>query len=230
MVFYRKYNVLLSGGTLIRIPMPKAGSADFATSSDWTPASGDVQISKDDGTLANIGTLPTYSNGCWNFVLSAAELTCKCVCVRIVDSATKAVDDNAFIVETFGDAAAMHTVDYTNAATFGLSALADIYHADIQFTRDEANATDEYTVSWFKNGVRVTSGITSPTLQGIKRSDGTNLFAASSMTEVGSTHHWKLDKTTTSRQTVGEALILQAVATIDGSSRTYTRNVGRDST
>lgn len=229
-MFLRKYNTALSGGTLIRIPLPKAGSNDYATSSDWTPAAGDVKVSIDGGTQANIGTLPTYSNGCWNFTLTGAELTGKSIEVNIVDSATKAVDDNAFIIETFGHASAMFVVDFTDATAFGLSSLADIYYADIQFTRDEANATDEYTVSWYLNGVRVTSGITSPTLRAIKRADGSDLFAAAAMTQIGSTGHYKLDKTTTSRLTVGEAVILEAVATINSASRTWTRNTGRDST
>ncbi len=229
-MFLRKYNTALSGGTLIRIPMPKAGAADYATSSDWTPAAGDVKVIIDGTLLGNIGTLPTYSNGLWNFTLTGAELTGKCIHIVIIDSATKAVDDNTIIIETFGHASAMHLVDYTDANGFGLSSLIDIYYADIQFTRDEANATDEYTVSWYKNGVRVTSGITSPTLRAIKRSDGTDLFAAAAMTQIGTTQHYKLDKTTTSRQTVGEAVTLEAVATIDSASRTWTRSTGRDST
>lgn len=121
------------------------------------------------------------------------------------------------------------SVDVVQANGAAVSALADLYHADIQFTRDQANTQDEWTITWFKNGVRQTSGITSPTLQAIKRADGTDLFAATAMTQIGSTGSYKLDRTTTNRITVGEAVVAVASATIDGSTRTFSRVIGRDS-
>lgn len=105
----------------------------------------------------------------------------------------------------------------------------DVYHADIHFDVDEATETDEYTVTWFKNAVRVTSGITVPTLQLVKRADGSNLLAATAMTQVGSTGSYKKDCTTTNRLTAGEAVIAVVVATIDGSSRSFSKVIGRDS-
>jgi hypothetical protein len=116
MPFTRKYATTLSGATKVRIPMPKAGSNDFAASGDWTPASGDVKVSIDAGTEANIGTLPSFANGAWEFVLSSTELTGKNIVVKIVDSATKAVDDNMFIVETFGNASAFYPDDISTAS------------------------------------------------------------------------------------------------------------------
>lgn len=106
----------------------------------------------------------------------------------------------------------------------------DFYHADIQFTKDEANSTDEWTVTWFKNGVRQTAGITSPTLQLVKRADGTDLKTATTMTQIGTTGSYKLDLTTTDRTTDGEAVIAIAAATIDSGSRTFSRLISRDST
>jgi hypothetical protein len=120
--------------------------------------------------------------------------------------------------------------DFTVSTTGGVTLASDFYHADIQFTRDQANTQDEWTVTWFKNGVRQTSGITSPTLQGVKRADGTDLFVATAMTQVGSTGTYKLDRTTTERITVGEAVLAVASATIDGSARTFSRLISRDST
>jgi hypothetical protein len=102
----------------------------------------------------------------------------------------------------------------------------DVYHADIQFTKD--STTDQYTVTWFKNGVRITSGITSPTLQVVNRADGTNLIAASAMTQIGSTGSYKLDSTG-SRQTIGVAYPVIAAATIDGATRSFSWILGRDS-
>lgn len=110
------------------------------------------------------------------------------------------------------------------------ASITDIYHADIQFTVDEANAQDEYTVTWFKNGVRQTSGITSPTIQVVKRADGTDLIASTSLTQIGSTGSYKKDATTTARQTAGEACLVIVSATIDAGTRTFSKLTGRDST
>jgi len=113
----RKYATALSGATVIRLPLLKAGSDDFATGSDWTPAAGDVKVSIDGGAQANIAALPTYSNGDWAFVLSTGELTGKAIRVRIVDAATKAVQDDGFNIETFGNTSAMYPDDMTVAST-----------------------------------------------------------------------------------------------------------------
>jgi hypothetical protein len=110
-VYLRRYNVTLdlatAGSMRIRVPIRKAGSADFAAGGDWTPSAGDA---------ANIGTLPSYSNGRWEFTLSGAELSARTVDVTIVDSAAKAVDDEAFTVETYGHAAAMYPTVYSGGS------------------------------------------------------------------------------------------------------------------
>jgi len=115
------------------------------------------------------------------------------------------------------------TVIYT------LPYIVDLYHADIQFVRDQSNTQDEWTITWFKNGVRITSGITSPTLELIKRVDGTDLVGATSLTQIGSTGSYKVDLTSSNRVTVGEAVIAVVAATIDGATRSFSRVVGRDS-
>jgi len=107
--FERLYGTLTVAATNIYIPIVKTGVTDFAVSADWTPASGDVKITKDGGTPANVGTLPVYTaNLGWEFVFTAAELQCKQLTVLIVDSATKAIDDQFFSIETYGHASAMH--------------------------------------------------------------------------------------------------------------------------
>jgi hypothetical protein len=103
-----------------------------------------------------------------------------------------------------------------------------VYFADIQFTRDQSNTQDEYTVTWFRDGVRITSGITSPQIQVIKRVDGTNLVAATTMTQIGTTGSYKYDEAT-NRLTLGEAAVVVVTATIDGASQTWVKNLGRDS-
>lgn len=116
MVFLRKYAVTLDGSTAgslkLRVPIRKASSNDFATSSDFTVATGDFQVSKDGGAFANIGTNPSYTNGLWEITLSGTELTCKHIQIRLVDSATKAVDDDYWCVETYGNASAMYPANY----------------------------------------------------------------------------------------------------------------------
>lgn len=116
--------------------------------------------------------------------------------------------------------------DHTTAGTTGAQ-LASIYAAQIDFADDEDNSKDEYSVQWFKNGAPVTSGITSPTIQVIKRADGTDLVASSAMTQIGSTGAYKYDETT-NRVTSGEAVLVQVQATIDGSARTWRKLVSRD--
>jgi hypothetical protein len=114
--FLRKYATDTAASTHIGIPMPKAGVADFSVGTDWIPAAGDVIVYKDNGGPTNIGTLPAYSNGAWVYQFSAAELTAKQIRVVIVDTSPKAVDDQFFIVETFGNAAAMYPNDASIAS------------------------------------------------------------------------------------------------------------------
>jgi hypothetical protein len=102
----------------------------------------------------------------------------------------------------------------------------NVYQADINLVRD--TSTDEWTVQWFKNDSPVTSGITSPTIQIIKRSDGTNLVAPTAMTQVGSTGAYKYDGTTTNRILDGDNYVIHVAATIDSGSRTWRKVVGRD--
>lgn len=123
MVFWRKYGTATAAGTHLRVPIVKAGSNDFAGSGDWTPAAGDVKLSKDGGSQANIGTLPSYSNGAWEFQLALAELQCKQLEIMVVDSATKAVEDQCILVETFGNASAMYQWNPQDVVRLGLTAL-----------------------------------------------------------------------------------------------------------
>lgn len=120
MPFMRRYNTLtVTGTTAIRLPIIKRAVVDFAVGADWTPVAGDVKIAIDGAAPANVTNLPTAvasGNGAyWEFVLTAAELTCKQAIVTIVDAATKAVEDQCFLVETFGNASAMYVADLSLA-------------------------------------------------------------------------------------------------------------------
>jgi hypothetical protein len=100
----RKYGV----ATTFLMPMIKAGAADFALTGDWTPAAGDVKVIKNEGTPANIGTLPTAVGNMWKFTLTATEMQAARVDIQVVDSATKAVEDQAYKFTTYGHASAQH--------------------------------------------------------------------------------------------------------------------------
>lgn len=113
-MFKRLYGVASS----ISFPLFKAGTRDFATSSDYTPASGDIYIKVGTG-----GSYSSYSqtnltfetNGMWKLALGTSELSGDEVYIRIVDSATKLIDDAAFKLETFGNASALYAFDLDQA-------------------------------------------------------------------------------------------------------------------
>jgi hypothetical protein len=116
--FLRKYGT--GSGADVYIPMIKRAAVDFAVSADWTPAAGDVKVSQDGAAAANIGTLPaavTMGNtAMWKFVFSDAELQCAALSVTVADAATKAVEDQMFVIETYGHASAMHAFDFDTAS------------------------------------------------------------------------------------------------------------------
>lgn len=118
-------------------------------------------------------------------------------------------------------------VTHTEGSSGG--AFSNLYHADIGFARDTTNSRDEWTVVFFKNGVPLTAGITSPTIQVVKRADGTDLIASSALTQIGSTGHYKYDASGAERATLGEAVVAVVSGTIDGSARPFRRVVSRDS-
>lgn len=105
----------------------------------------------------------------------------------------------------------------------------DVYWANIDLAIDAANTQDEYTIQWIKNGNAVTSGITSPQIQVIKRVNGTDLISATNVTEIGSTGAYKYNAITSERTTAGEAVVVQVTATIDAATRTWRKVVSRDS-
>lgn len=102
----------------------------------------------------------------------------------------------------------------------------DSYTAKVWVIKDGTTA-DHYGVRWYKNGIPITSGITSPVIQVIKASDGTDLIASTALTEIGSTHRFKRDETT-NKMTAGQMYFATVSATIDGSARTFEQQVGRD--
>lgn len=123
MEILRKYNT----ATHIYIPIVKRAVVDFAVGADWTPAAGDVKISKDGGAAANVTNLPTAiamgNTAYWDFSMTATEMQAAKIVVTVADSATKAVEDQSFLIATYGNASAEHAVDLDDAVRAGLTAL-----------------------------------------------------------------------------------------------------------
>lgn len=105
----------------IQIPIIKRAVVDFAVSADWTPAAGDVKITKDGGAAANVTNLPTAltmgNTALWVFSLTATEMQAARIEVTVADAATKAVEDTAFAIETYGNASAQHAFDLDTASS-----------------------------------------------------------------------------------------------------------------
>jgi hypothetical protein len=121
MFLLAKYNTQ----TAFSFAMVKRGVVDLATASDWTPATGDVKQTKDQGTLTNTTNLPSSGGGSvlWALTCTAAELSCAELMVQIVDSATKAVEDNVIRIYTYGNASAKFPCDFSDLVRMGLTAL-----------------------------------------------------------------------------------------------------------
>lgn len=184
------------------------------------PVTGDAanitaQVSIDGGASAAVAdTNPTElaatdHPGVYVFDLTAAETNGDVLCVSAT-STTDGVQLNPQIVYTL-------PADLDD----------DIYIAQVDRVIDDANARDEYTVVWYRDGVPVTSGITLPKIQVVQRSDGSDLVTESAMTQIGSTAYYKYDATGDGRSSQAETVIVVVKATIAGSERTFVTAIGR---
>jgi len=103
----------------------------------------------------------------------------------------------------------------------------DLFHANVNFSTNGFN--DEYTVSWFKNGVLIEEGINDPTLRVIKRSNGKDLFPGGikKLKTIGDSPHFKLTITNQfQRLTKGQAAIIETEAVYE--SPNETQYIGED--
>lgn len=203
-----------------RIPIFLTSPDGFTPATGITLSAGDMKLSKNGASESNhAGTLTELATGSYYYEPTQGECdTIGFLFIKIAKSS----------IRTYLGWVQIVSFDPYDAVKYGLTNLGDIYTAKIDLARDNANTRDEYTVTWFKNGIRVTSGITSPTIQVVKRADGTDLIASTAMTQIGSTGSYKYDEAT-NRITVGEAAVVLVGATIDGSAREYSMPVSRDS-
>ncbi len=170
MPFLRRYNTLtVTGTTAIRVPIVKRGVVDFAIGADWTPAAGDVKILVDGTAAANVTNLPTAIAGAntgavWEFILTAAELSCKQCEIVISDAATKAIEDQCFSVETFGNASAM-------------------YQADLSLPNLPANVTQLLGTAWLTPGTAGTPDVNTKLINAVATTSVTTINANQGTTQ-----------------------------------------------
>ena len=121
MFLLAKYGVQTS----FRFAVIKSASSNLAASGDWTPATGDTKISKDGGNVANTSNNPSAVGGTgsvlWSITLTAAELQAAEVVIQIVDSATKAIEDQTLVIYTYGHASAKIQADLSDSVWLGLT-------------------------------------------------------------------------------------------------------------
>lgn len=110
-----------------------------------------------------------------------------------------------------------------------LAADMDGYTGKLSVIDDDNGTADRWVMVWYKNGVPISAGITSPTVQVVKLSDGTDLVAPTAMTQVSSTPFFQKVQATTNRIVDGEAYGAIASATIGGAARTWPQIIGRPS-
>jgi hypothetical protein len=101
------------------------------------------------------------------------------------------------------------------------------YQAKVGLFDDNAGVTDRYTVVFYKNSEPVTVGITSPTIQVIKASDGLALIPTTALTQVSALGIYKRDEAI-NRIINGASYYVLVTATIDSKTRSWYQQVGRD--
>jgi len=136
----RKYGVQ----TTIHFPLVDFGATDF----EITPvahAVGDTKIDKNEAGFGNTTNAFVHRGmGIYSIILTAAEMQAARIVVVIVDqTAPKAWEDQAVVVNTYGNAAAEHAFDLDTASQVVASVTAGVTLADDAITLskfDEATA------------------------------------------------------------------------------------------
>ena len=169
--------------------------------------------------------------GVYTFSISQTESNADLVVLSVVSATANVVIDEVVIYTRNHDGLVDAILDeamsgHTTAGTLG-GALQSVYWADINFTVTDDETKDRYSARWFKDGTRLTSGITSPTITVTRRADGAVLINAAALTDVGSGMLY-YSATGAERQTLGHAYEVSVSATIDAATRTWTKNLSRD--
>lgn len=108
--FLRKYGVQ----TTINFQLFEVDGVDFRV--DAAHAAGDSIIMKDEGAEASTGNAFVDEGNGYSIVLASGEMEAARIVVYLIDqSGTKVWLDTAFVVETYGNASAMHAFDLDTA-------------------------------------------------------------------------------------------------------------------
>lgn len=108
--FLRKYGVEAT----VDFQLFEADGVDFRT--DAVHAAGDSKVMKDEGAEANTSNGFTDEGQGYSITLTAAEMQAARIVVYFVDqTATKVWLDTAIVIETYGNASAMHAFDLDTA-------------------------------------------------------------------------------------------------------------------
>ena len=106
-----------------------AAGALFVDSPDGAFQSENLNISGGTSNVMTIGADTTaglfveLGNGLFACALTSTEMQCQQGTINIIDSATKAWEDQAIQFTTYGNASALHAVDLNDSVRLGLTAL-----------------------------------------------------------------------------------------------------------
>lgn len=113
-MFWAKYGE----ATTFQFPVIARGVVDFALTANWTPAAADGALSKDYGVFTDLsaaaaitGGSPTRGAAMFTLALTGLQLQCAHAAVQIIDAATKTIEDQAIIINTWGHPSAYHKGD-----------------------------------------------------------------------------------------------------------------------
>ncbi len=89
---------------------------------DWVPAAADCEVMKDEGASTGCTNTATDEGSTYSIVLTATEMQAARLVLKVVDAATKAFLDKIIIIETYGNASAMHAQDLDQTLEAGADA------------------------------------------------------------------------------------------------------------
>ena len=201
----------------------RKGDGTLVTS--WTGA--DSEVSLDGGSFSDCTNEATEigTTGIGYIDLTSGEMNADSTVYKLTVTNTGALP----VVITLYPAEAGDVLKDAHLRTATFATDTNIYDAKVWLFDDDSGTTDRYVVHWLKNNQPIVAGITSPAINVVKASDGSDLIASTAMTQIASTGLYKYDATSGERVVSGAAYFAKVTATIDSATRTVYQPVGRDS-